>query len=141
MQNARSLIEGLKKGGFRRTPVRTAMIEYLVIQKKPLSATDLLVKVKRAVPSVDKTTIYREIAFLKAQKILQEIQFGEDKKRFELVSNNHHHHIVCVECETVEDISLEKDLDQEERKIAQLKKFRVLNHSLEFFGLCVNCQS
>lgn len=89
---------------------------------------------------MDKTTVYREIAFLKTLEMVREIQFGEGQQRYELTPEDHHHHIVCVRCRRVDDIVLENDLDTAEKEIARLKSFRVMSHSLEFFGLCSRCQ-
>ena len=90
---------------------------------------------------VNKTTIYRELAFLKKQNIILELQFDDNTKRYEIMPANHHHHIVCVRCEKVEDVVLEKDLDAEEKVITQNKKFQILHHSLEFYGICKMCQT
>lgn len=140
MNAQKTIINTLKKNGFRITAIRVALVKIFTKQKGPLSAMELLTKIRRTIPSVDKTTIYREIAFLKEQKILYEVQLGEDKKRFELMTKDHHHHIVCLRCDAVEDVRLKKDLFREEQRIAALKKFKILHHSLEFFGLCTNCQ-
>lgn len=134
------ILQNLKSRGYRLTKTRKQIIGIFLESKVPLSAQELWSELQRRNYQVDKATVYREIAFLKGQKIVREVQFGEGKKRFEINLTDHHHHIVCIRCEKVDDIVLENDLRDQEKKIFELKKFKVLNHSLEFFGLCTKCQ-
>lgn len=84
--------------------------------------------------------MYRELDFLVAQKIIRELRFRDGTRRYEITPSDHHHHIVCVDCNAIEHISLEKDLEKEEKIIAQKNEFKVLSHSLEFYGLCSRCK-
>lgn len=132
-------LEELRKQGYRITNVRKALLLLLAKSKTPLSADEIREELKSKKLQVNKTTVYRELDFLKEQGITQEVEFGDKKKRYEILSS-HHHHVVCVECKKVEDVNLQSDLDAAEKKIAWQKNFKVLNHSLEFFGLCSECK-
>ena len=115
------------------------MVALLVKAQAPLAALDILQVLEKKKLQVNKTTVYRELDFLGENNIVQEVEFGDKKKRYE-ISDKHHHHVVCVQCKRVEDVDLEKDLDMEERKIAKQKGYKIINHSLEFFGLCAKCK-
>lgn len=130
----------LKSKGHRITKARSAIIKILVGIKSPLSVTDLNSKLRSGGVAVNKTTLYRELEFLLAEKIVKEINLGEDKKRYELAGSAHHHHLVCINCQSVVDIDLTNDLSKQEGIIRKTKGFKVINHSLEFFGLCKRCR-
>lgn len=106
----------------------------------PLSAAEILAGLARRRMIVNKTTVYRELDLLSGAGVLRELQFGDRKKRYEVAPEGHHHHLVCMECHRVEDIELPRDLDLQERQIERQKKFKILNHTLEFFGTCRDCQ-
>jgi Fe2+ or Zn2+ uptake regulation protein len=75
------------------------------------------------------------------KKFIQEVEFGDGKKRYEIAINRpHHHHVICLNCKRVEDIPLEKELLSQEKLIEDLTKYRLTEHMLEFFGLCENCK-
>ena len=137
--NSSSIIEGLKSKGHKNTKVRQALVEILLGTHSPLSITELLQNLSKKGLNPNKTTIYREIDFLKKQQILQEVEFGEGKKRYE-IAKTHHHHIVCIKCNTIKDVPMEKDLNTAEQKILNKMGFKPIGHSLEFFGLCAKCQ-
>lgn len=140
MDELSKILNSLKKAGFKETKIRKALIKILLSAKSPLTAFELQVQLQSQGLQVNKSTIYRELDFLKNQRIVKEIQFGEGKKRYEIEGENHHHHVICIQCNRVEDVKLERELDEEEQKIYQAKSFKVLNHSLEFFGLCRSCR-
>ena len=84
------ILAELSKGGFRITRARRSMIEVLIGSTLPISAEGLLASlIKQKVPA-NKTTVYRELTFLKERKIVQEIQFLHERvKRYEVVFGIH----------------------------------------------------
>ncbi len=123
----------------RTTKVRLALIELLKDTSTPLSISEILSKLSSKALKPNKTTIYRELEFLSKQGLTSSVDFGEGKKRYE-GPGDHHHHIICVNCKRVKDVKIEKDLDIFNAKIVKTAGFKPVGHSLEFFGLCENCQ-
>ncbi len=138
--NSKNIIENLKSGGHKNTKVRLALVEILQNASTPLSIQDILIKLKAKKLKPNKTTIYREIEFLTNLGLVSGVDFGEGKKRYERTSS-HHHHIICVSCKKISDVNLDQDLDLFNAKIVKQAGFKPVGHSLEFFGLCQNCQS
>jgi Fur family ferric uptake transcriptional regulator len=121
--------------------VRTKILEVLSRQSTPLSAFELQEALQRKKIVVNKTTVYRQIALLQKHALVHEIRLHDRTKRYELVTAaTHHHHLVCTSCNRIEDINFKEDIERQEKLIAQQKKFKVLSHSLEFFGVCATCQ-
>ena len=139
MKNSSEIINHLSLAGYKKTKVREAIIAFLSDLKKPIDALSIQQLLTKKKLAVNKSTVYREIHFLESQGIIVEINFGDGKKHYEIAGLPHHHHAVCISCHKVEDIFLENDLANVERKIAREKSFTVQSHSLEFFGLCKAC--
>jgi len=140
MVDINTIMEELKRKGYRSSVARRAMLKALSKSHVPLSVADLQKSLAKEKMRANKTTLYRELAMLIKEKAVTELRFDDNSKRYELVSEQHHHHLVCVRCENVEDVALERELDAEEKHIARAARFKVLNHSLEFYGLCQECQ-
>ncbi len=137
--NTTSIIEHLKSKGHKNTKVRQALVEILLSTYSPLAITELLQNLSKKQLKPNKTTVYREITFLKSIDRVDEVDFGDGKKLYE-IKRNHHHHIVCINCKIVSDIPMEQELAITEEKIFRKVGFKPIGHSLEFFGLCANCQ-
>lgn len=146
MINIESIIADLRRSKLRITKLRKATLKIFSKVQKPISVAELRIFLSKLDIKVHKTSIYRELVVLKKEGIVREIQFDENKKRYELESHNQHSHIICikcnkVECDKVENSALEKDLNQYKQKIMKQKKIKVTNYSLDFFGLCAKCNS
>ncbi len=139
MQTLQSILTRLKQQGYRHTQIRGAVIDSLVSRPQPISVAELLRLLSKKKIYANKTTVYRELAFLKERGIINEIKLGDSLKRYEIASETHHHHLVCVTCEKVEDVVLRKDLLAEEHRIQRTRLFKILSHSLEFYGICARC--
>ncbi len=134
------LLAQLKGRGCRMTAVRLAMVRLFAKTSKPLAAEEILKKIAVSERDVNKTTIYREIAFLEEAGIVQKVEFGDQIRRYELKEQEHHHHVVCEGCGRVEDVQADEDIAEHEKDITRQSGFKITSHALEFFGLCPSCQ-
>jgi Fe2+ or Zn2+ uptake regulation protein len=133
------ILKQLKSQGTKLTEARSLLIRIFEKHALPQTEMELREKLAKAGIVVNKTTVYRELAYLKDKKIIHQIDFGDDKKRYELKTHNHHHHIVCTNCKQVDEVHIDHDVGEIEKKIRKHKRFIVKSHSLEFFGLCRDC--
>lgn len=125
----------------RHTNISEAILKILQSAPEPLSAQSILkILLRNLKIPANKTTIYRQLDKMKASGELLEVDFDEGSKRYELNTKTHHHHLICTNCNKIEDISFGNDLDNFEKIIEETKKFKVSRHALEFFGVCMNCQ-
>lgn len=139
MRSVDYYIELLRLNGERITKVRRKAIEVLVDLKRPLSVPELLAQFKRRSLSVNKTTAYREVEFLRAKGLVREIDLLDGMKRYEIAGEDHHHHLVCTRCQDVRCVEMKHDLDKIEQMVKRKHGFSVTSHVLEFFGLCKSC--
>lgn len=123
----KEFVHELKKQKRRATPVRLKMFKMIQSSCSPIEADKLVKRI-----SVNKTTIYRDLDLFSTIGIIEEADFGDGIKRYELKDLEHHHHLVCLKCKKVQDVSINENFDIP-------PTFRVLRHDLEFFGYCQNC--
>ena len=133
-----TILQKIKEDGFRLTKVRKAMVDIFCDEKCLLSLSEIKAKLTNLHVKTDRTTVYRELLFLFEKNIIRKVQLGDDKTYYE-ISAGHHHHLVCTRCNKVKEVVIGQHLEEEEKKIYKKERFKVLNHSLEFYGLCSNC--
>ena len=141
MNRLKNTLTTLKNEGERITIVRREIVKIFASTSVPLSAFEIQKLLEKKRIRANKTTIYRQMAVLQKYKIVHEVRFGDRTVRYEFAKkDDHHHHLVCVRCKKVEDINFKDDVERQEKIITQKTHFKVLRHSLEFFGLCKVCQ-
>lgn len=128
---------------FRLTARRGTVLK--VFMKNPeghLTAEDVYKGVKTEDAQMGKATVYRTLDLLVELGILNKLAFPDGKLRYELNNEekHNHHHLICIECGQVYDFrsSCLEDIENEVRKA---KEFTVLNHQLNFHGICKYCKA
>lgn len=130
----------LGANNIRLTQTRKRLISALSLEQVPLSVPDIMDWFVKNSHSVHKTTLYRDLLLFETAGMIRQIDFGDGTKRYEPVNSGHHHHLICENCQSVTDVSLPNDMVEQERQINATHQFKINRHSLEFFGLCHNCQ-
>ena len=140
MDNLKNTLLKLKNKGYRFSEVRNLILTSLDNNKRPLSVTDFQQSLKLKKVSANKTTIYRELDSLKKEGIILELQLKGNKRWYELSSRDHHHHIICVDCDKVEDFAGCDSKNLVNKALKQAPDFaEITNHTVDFFGLCKLC--
>lgn len=124
---------------FIKTPARTAITEFLSKSNYPVDVLQIIDFLRSKHLNTNKVTVYRTMDFLLKNEIIDKVEFGEGKFRYE-IKKNHHHHLICTNCGRIEDVKADF-VSSLEDKIREKNGFLVKSHSLEFFGLCKNCQN
>lgn len=141
MKKASKIIDGLRDAGHRITSIRSETLSIFVNSLAPVTAADVIDQMRANRPKLNKTTIYRELDFLKKEGLLLELDFLDGKKRYELRKpDDHHHHLVCTSCKDIQCVALPDDLKSLEAKISRQHGFQISSHVLEFFGTCRRCR-
>lgn len=127
----------LQQKGYRLTSQRQQILDALT--SYPQSVLEIISFLKSKGVSVDKVTIYRTLDCFVELGVVAKTQFKDKTAKYELlIASNHHHHLVCDQCGSVEDIPLDDSILL--KRVRKQTDFQVKSHSLEFFGICANCQ-
>jgi len=127
----------LRKAKLRATPARIVAMQIFEKSDIPVDSTILFKNLKKQV-DVDRVTVFRMLNNFLDRGLIKKIEFGEGKSRYEL-NGPEHHHLICESCGNVEDISY-CNVENFGDEVNRQKKFLIRRHTLEFYGLCNNCQ-
>lgn len=123
----------------RATPARIALLNLLEKATKPIDVQSMIEFLDKKDLKTDPATVFRIVNMFTEKGLVTPIQLNEGKFRYELSSKANHHHLVCEGCGDIQDIS-NCNIEALEKDIKEKKSFLVKSHSLEFYGLCQNCQ-
>lgn len=129
----------LNEADLKATPARLAIMQLLEQTDKPIDIASITEFLKKNEIKADQATVFRIINMFTERGLTKQIQLQEGKFRYELSNKEDHHHLVCMSCGDIQDIS-DCNISALEKEIAKKKQFKVTSHSLEFFGMCANCQ-
>lgn len=133
----------LQSQGYKLTPQREATVRVLLENEEDhLSAEDVFMLVKDKFPEIGLATVYRTLELLSELHIVEKINFGDGVARYDLRTDNHkhhHHHLICVQCGSMNEV-LEDWLGPLEERLLKEFDFQVIDHRLDFQGICHRCR-
>ncbi len=78
-------------------------------------------------------TVYRTVRLLEAAQILERLEFGEGRARYEEVPERHHDHLIDVQSGKVIEFRNE-EIEQLQRRVARQLGYDLVNHRLALYG-------
>jgi Fur family ferric uptake transcriptional regulator len=138
-----------RRCGYRLTVPREAILDVLSSTNKHLSAEDVYLSVHKVYPNIGLTTVYRTLELLVEIGLVFKFDFGDGRARYELAEGpkgtRHHHHLVCTDCGRVIDYTdfIDDELEllsQTEKGLSKKFDFKIMNHLIQFYGLCSDCR-
>lgn len=127
----------LKEYNLKVTPQRVAIVDELYVNGH-INIDDLFNSLKMKFPSISLATIYKNINAMLRKFFLTEVQIPNQKSVYELTKELHSH-LVCKECNKIEDISLSTEtlLIEASRRC----DFKLENISVVLTGTCKECSN
>ena len=124
--------------GLKSTPQRTAIYQALVQSTAHPTAEDLFAQVSPALPMLSMNTVYYTLDVLRTAGLIQEVNIGHDRARFD-ANLTPHHHVICLSCQTILDV-MDPRLNQLTPPSGLPEDFEITNHQVAFRGYCGTCR-
>ena len=130
----------LKNAGLKITLPRLKILELLESSTvHHLSAEDVYKILLTNGEEIGLATVYRVLTQFEAAGLVVRHHFEGGHSVFELSSDSHHDHIVCVKCGHVEEFH-DEEIESRQRSVAEKLGFELTDHNLNMYGLCRDCQ-
>lgn len=134
-----SMLKKLKERQFRITPQRIAILKILAASIEHPTVDRIYEQVKADFPTTSLATVYKTVTLLKELNEVLELGFPEGSNRYDGKRPYPHPHVMCLKCKKIVDPDL-SGLQDMTHEIIKETGFKIMNHRLDFFGLCPGCQ-
>jgi Fur family ferric uptake transcriptional regulator len=106
----------------------------------PLSPLEVYQNLLKKKKKVGLTSIYRSLELFESLGFVFKIINGSNVKYKLCELENHHHHIVCKACGNVVELNF-CNISDWSKKVAESTGYQVVEHQLNFFGVCKACKT
>ena len=134
------IIQKLRDNGHKITPQRLAIAKVLAKSEGHPSVENIHDQIKNKFPTMSLATVYKNIILIKSLGEVLELGFPDGSNRYDGNRPDPHPHVICIKCKKIVDPDLES-LDEMKKEVASETHFRILNHRLDFFGICKSCMA
>jgi len=134
------IIQKLRDNGHRITPQRLAIVKILAMSEGHPSVEDIHYQIKKDFPTMSLATVYKNIILMKSLGEVLELGFPDGSNRYDGNRPYPHPHLICIKCKKIRDPDLDS-LSEMTKEVELETDFKILNHRLDFFGLCSDCMT
>ena len=126
------LLEKCQKRGFKLTNQRELVISILESSEDHPDVDELFTRALEKDKSVSIATVYRTVKLLEDANLIEKLEFGDGRARYE-ESGEHHEHLIDVETGEVIEF-IDHELEELKEKIANRMGYKLVGHKLELYG-------
>ena len=139
MTHCDTIIDELRKQGFRITPQREMIINAIAHSPQHITAEEIFEELKKHTRAINIATVYRTLDLLWQEGFARRNDLSEGKIVYSTFQHGPHIHLVCRRCNQVIEADV-KLLDSLGEDLISNYHFRPdLNH-FAIFGICADCQ-
>lgn len=85
-------------------------------------------------PKISIATVYRTVRLFEEAGIVERLDFGDGRARYEEASEDHHDHLICVQTGKIVEFH-DDEIEELQAKIAEKLGFKLVDHRMELFGV------
>ena len=139
MTMTRNIVQRCSQSGLRMTEQRRVVAQVLETSHDHPDVEELYARALELDPRISIATVYRTVKLFEEAGILDKLEFGDGRARYEDAERNHHDHLIDMQTgQVIEFVDPEIELLQE--KIAQRLGYHLKDHRLELYGVPIKRQ-
>ena len=132
--DTKSIIFRCEEQGLRMTDQRRTIATILDSVLDHPDVEELYRRINKVDTSISLATVYRTVKLFEELGILEKLEFGDGRARYEDADREHHDHLINVQNGEVIEF-IDSDIEKLQEKIAQELGFKLLGHKLELYGV------
>lgn len=129
-----TIIERCEAAGLRMTEQRRVVAQVLQDSKDHPDVEELYARASKVDPGISLATVYRSVKLFDETGILDRLEFGDGRSRYEDAEREHHDHLIDINTGNVIEF-VDPDIEALQEKIANKLGYELRGHKLELYGV------
>ena len=131
---AKNIIHRCEKNGLRMTEQRRVVAQVLETSNDHPDVEELYFRASKLDPRISIATVYRAVKLFEESGILEKLEFGDGRARYEDADRDHHDHLIDMQTGQVIEF-IDPDIEALQEKIAARLGYKLKDHRLELYGV------
>ena len=131
---SRSIIARCEARGLRLTDQRRTIAQVLEEASDHPDVEELYNRASARDPRISIATVYRTVKLLEEAGILDKLEFGDGRARYEDADRDHHDHLIDMHSGAVIEF-VDPEIEALQERIAARLGYRLRGHRLELYGV------
>jgi Fur family transcriptional regulator, ferric uptake regulator len=132
----RSIIQRCEAKGLRMTDQRRIVARVIGEAEDHPDVEELYARASAIDPKISLATVYRTVKLFEEAGILERLEFGDGRARYEDAERDHHDHLIDVTTGQVIEF-IDQEIEDLQEKIAARLGYKLIGHRLELLAVPV----
>ncbi len=132
--NQTPIIKRCAAAGLRMTEQRRVIAQVLQDSADHPDVEELYARASAVDPKISLATVYRTVKLFEETGILERLEFGDGRARYEDAEREHHDHLIDITTGAVIEF-VDPDIEALQEKIAAKLGYELRGHKLELYGV------
>ncbi len=129
-----TLLDRLEARGLRLTEQRRVIAEVLSESHDHPDVEELHARAQARDERISLATVYRTVKLFEEAGLLDKLEFGDGRARYEDADREHHDHLIDMRSGEVIEF-VDPDIEALQERIAERLGYRLMGHKLELYGV------
>ncbi|QQA44853.1 Fur family transcriptional regulator [Pelagovum pacificum] len=129
----RTILQRCESKGLRMTGQRRVIAAVLEEADDHPDVEELYARAAKVDKAISLATVYRTVKLFEEEGILEKLDFGDGRARYEAASRDHHDHLIDLDTGQVIEF-VDPEIEKLQEKIARKLGYRLTGHKLELYG-------
>ncbi|MEM9576204.1 MAG: Fur family transcriptional regulator [Pseudomonadota bacterium] len=129
-----SIITRCEAKGLRMTGQRRVIAQVLEDNDDHPDVEELYARASKIDSGISLATVYRTVKLFEEAGILDKLEFGDGRARYEDAERDHHDHLIDINSGEVIEF-VDEEIEALQEKIAQKLGYELRGHRLELYGV------
>ncbi|MFV2053022.1 Fur family transcriptional regulator [Aliiroseovarius sp. YM-037] len=129
-----TIIERCEAKGLRMTEQRKVIAQVLQSADDHPDVEEVFTRAAALDPKISIATVYRTVKLFEEAGILDKLEFGDGRARYEAADRDHHDHLIDMNSGEVIEF-VDPEIEELQDRIAQKLGYRLIGHRLELYGV------
>lgn len=135
--NNQTIIERCEAAGLRMTGQRRVVAQVLQDSKDHPDVEELYARASKVDEGISLATVYRTVKLFEETGILERLEFGDGRSRYEDAEREHHDHLIDINTGQVIEF-VDPEIEALQEKIAAKLGYKLRGHKLELYGVPIS---
>ncbi|MFZ5709525.1 MAG: Fur family transcriptional regulator [Pseudomonadota bacterium] len=136
----RTIISRCEARGLRLTDQRRTVARVLEDSDDHPDVEELFRRASAADPKISLATVYRTVKLFEEAGILDRVEFGDGRARYEDATRDHHDHLIDLATGEVIEF-VDPAIEELQARIAERLGYRLKGHRLELYGVRIGVRT
>jgi len=128
------LIERAAENGLRMTGQRVVIAEVLESAQDHPDVEELHIRASKIDDKISIATVYRTVKLFEEAGLLERLEFGDGRARYEDAERDHHDHLIDMQSGEIIEF-VDPEIEELQERIAARLGYRLKGHRLELYGV------